>query len=184
MSVLSLPMSRGAYLLGKFLAISAFLAVCLVFLSLVAAGAIGFISVRYPSETAIQWGRIGLALVADLGKYVLLAALALFFSSLSTSFFLPFFGAISAFLAGSASQEVFDYVSGDYGEKIGGLGQVLIKCVYYLLPNFGAFDYKLAAIYPIPLDWAGLVYTFLYFCVYTMIILSAAVWVFSRRELP
>lgn len=182
-SILSLPMSRGVYLLGKFLAIALFLAGCTLFLSMIAAGAISFISVRYPSEPAVQWGRVGLAIVADLGKYVLLSALALFFSSLSTSFFLPFFGTISLFLAGSASQEVYDYVCGAYGEEIGLLAQWLVKGVYYLLPNFSAFDYKLVAIYPIPLDWLGLLYTFLYFCVYTILALSAAVSVFSRREL-
>jgi ABC-type transport system involved in multi-copper enzyme maturation permease subunit len=131
----------------------------------------------------IQWGRIGVALGASLLKYVLLAAIAVFFSSLSTSFFLPFFATLAIYLTGSASQDVFEYISGDEGSKIAPLAQLLIKGVYYILPNFSAFDFNFQAIYPLPLHPADLVYTSVYFIVYTGVALSAANWFFSKREL-
>lgn len=183
-SVLSLPSSRGLYLLGKFLAIIAFLAFCALFLGMVSAAVIHYAALQDPSNTPVQWARIELAIFFDLCKYMLLSALALLVSSFATSFFLPFFATISIYLAGSASQEVFEFISGDYGNKIGPVASSLIKGAYYLLPNFGAFNFKLEAIYPIALNTAGLLYTFLYFCIYTAISLSLAVWFFSRRELP
>ncbi|MRR06151.1 MAG: ABC transporter permease [Deltaproteobacteria bacterium] len=183
-SVLSLPPSRALYMIGKFLAIVAFLACCAIFLGLVSAAVISYAAGQDPSNTPVQWGRFELAIFFDLCKYTLLTAVALLISSFSTSFFLPFFGTISIYLAGSASQEVFEYVSGDYGEKIGTLSLAAIKGAYYLLPNFGAFNFKLEAIYPIVLNSSGLLYTFLYFCVYTSVCLSLAIWLFSRRELP
>jgi Cu-processing system permease protein len=183
-SVLSLPPSRALYILGKYLAISVFLASCAVFLGLVSAAVISFSASQDPSQVPVHWLRFALAVVSDLCKYMLLTAVALLISSFSTSFFLPFFGTISLYLAGSASQEVFEFVSGVYGEKISATSLVAIKAAYYLLPNFGAFDFKLEAIYPIPLDTTGLLYTFGYFCVYTTLCLSLAIWLFSRRELP
>lgn len=183
-AVLSLPPSRGLYVVGKFLAIVVFLALCAIFLGVISAAVIHYSASLDPSDTPVQWSRIGLAILFDLCKYVLLTAIALLISSFSTSFFLPFFGTISVFLAGSASQEVFEYVSGDYGEKIGTLSLAAIKGTYYLLPNFGAFNFKLEAIYPIALNTSGLFYTFLYFCTYTTVCLSLAIWLFSRRELP
>lgn len=183
-SVTTLPMSRGLYLLGKFMAIALFLAGCALFLGLVSAAVIWYSSAQYPSSTPILWPRIGLAIFMGICKYVLLAALAILFSSISTSFFLPFFGTIAVYLAGSASQEVFEYVSGDYGKKLGAVVTSFIKGVYYLIPNFGSFDYTLYAIYPLSLEPVGLCYTLLYFCVYTIAILALAIWTFSRRELP
>lgn len=183
-SVLSLPPSRALYIIGKFLAIVAFLACCAIFLGLVSAVVISYSAGQDPSNTPVQWVRFELAIFFDLCKYTLLTALALLISSFSTSFFLPFFGTISLYLAGSASQEVFEYISGDYGEKIGTLSLAAIKGAYYLLPNFGAFNFKLEAIYPIALNTSGLLYTFLYFCIYTAACLSLTIWLFSRRELP
>jgi ABC-type transport system involved in multi-copper enzyme maturation permease subunit len=183
-SVLSLPPSRALYIIGKYLAIVAFLACCAFFLGLVSAAVISFSAAQDPSNTPVQWGRFELAIFFDLCKYMLLTAFALLISSFSTSFFLPFFGTISIYLAGSASQEVFEYASGEYGRKIGSLSLAAIKGAYYLLPNFGAFNFKLEAIYPIVLNTSGLLYTFFYFCVYTAVCLSLAIWLFSRRELP
>lgn len=183
-SVLSLPPSRAVYILGKFLAIILFLAGCAVFLGLVSAVVIIFSSTQYADAAPIQWGRIELAVFFDLCKYILLTAVALLISSFSTSFFLPFFGTISIYLAGSASQDVFEYVSGEYGAKLTASSLAAIKGAYYLLPNFGAFDFKLEAIYPLVLDTSGLVYTFGYFCIYTILCLSLTIWLFSRRELP
>lgn len=183
-SVLPLPQGRGVYLFGKFLAIAFFIVVCASVLGVVAVVAISLGAAQYPSATPIQWPKIFLAIGADCCKYILLAAIALLFSTISTSFFLPFFGTISVYLAGSASQEVFEYVSGEYGKKIASAALFSIKAVYYLIPNFGAFNFKLQAIYPIPLSLAGLGYTAAYFCVYSALILSLAAWFFSRREFP
>ena len=60
---------------------------------------------------------------------------------------------------------------------------MLIKGVYYLLPNFSAFDFNLQAIYPLPVHIADLGYTIAYFIVYAGLALAGANWLFSRREL-
>lgn len=183
-AVLSLPQGRGAYLLGKFSAMAAFILASAAILGAVAAIAIVISTAQYPSTTPVQWGKILIAVLSDSLKYVLLAAVALLFSSLSTSFFLPFYGTISIYLAGSASQGVFEYLSGEHAVRFSKSALYLMKTVYYIIPNFGAFDLKLQAVYPLPLSPAGLAYNLLYFLIYTTLLLALSVWIFSRRELP
>lgn len=182
--VLTLPYSRSSYLMGKFLAIASFLAGSAALLGIMAALAISFSSTLYPSTSPIRWLHIVNAITFDVMKYILLAAVAFLFSSISTSFFLPIFGTISLLLAGNASQEVFEFVTNDTGAKTAKTTVYAVKGLYYLIPNFGAFNFKIAAIYPVPLQPEGIAYTFIYFVVYTLIILSVSVWAFSRREFP
>lgn len=182
-AVLTLPYSRSAYIMGKFLAIAVCLFVCAAVFSVVAAVAIAFSSGLYPSTTPIRWAYILNAVIFDVMKYILLAAIAILLSSLSTSFFLPIFGSVSLLLAGNASQEVFEFLTKDTtGAKMPAIIIYAVKGLYYLIPNFGAFNFKVAAIYPVPLQTSGLLYTFVYFLIYTGIVMVAAVHIFSRRE--
>lgn len=183
-AVLTLPYSRSSYLMGKFLAIASFLVGSAILLGVMSALAISFSSGLYPSTSPIRWLHIVNAVVFDTMKYILLAAVAVLFSSFSTSFFLPIFGTVSLLLAGNASQEVFEFITKDAGAKMAKPLVYAVNGLYYLIPNFGAFNFKVAAIYPVPLQFAGIVYTFIYFVVYTLIVMGVAVWAFSRREFP
>lgn len=183
-SVLTMPLSRGYYLLGKFLGITLFLIVTGMLLATLAAAMIVVSSLQYPSDTPINWANVGISVIADVLKYILLAAVALFFSCVSTSFFLPMFVSLAIYFAGSGSQEVFEFISGRFGEGLHPAALSTIKLVYYLIPNFASFNYKLQAIYSLPLDAGGLGLTLLYFLIYTSMILFASVFVFNRRQLP
>lgn len=183
-SVLGLPVSRAGYLLGKFAAVAVFLALCAAVLTTVSAAVIVFSSGLYPSDLPLVWSNLLAAVVADVCKFTLLAAFALLFSSLSTSFFLPVFGTLAVYFAGSASQEVMEYVTGEFGQKLSAPVRALGEGLYYVLPNFSAFNLKVQAIYALPLSLPGLAFTFLYFLIYTGLLLTLAVRVFERRELP
>lgn len=182
-SVLSLPLERGGYILAKYFSVAAFL-----LLSAVIIGACSFIAIvlssfKYPSPIAIQWGMITLAIAMESLKYLLLSAIAILITTVSTSFFMPFFTTVAVFMAGSASQEVFEFVTSDAGAKLSPFLRAATRLVYYLVPNFSAFNFKLQAVYPIPLDIMQIGYVVAYFITYTAITLSLAVWIFSRREL-
>jgi ABC-type transport system involved in multi-copper enzyme maturation permease subunit len=183
-SVLSLPISRSSYVLGKFLGASFLLVTCSAIMGLASLLVIAVSSTLYPSDLPIHWGAIMLAVIVSCMKYILLATIALLFSCISTSFFLPFFGTVSIFLAGSASQEVYEYVSGEMGRTISPFGTMAAKGLYYVLPNLSAFNFQVNAIYALEIPAKGLLYTTLYFLVYTSMLLCLATWVFGRRELP
>ncbi len=182
-AVLGLPLARSSYVFGKFAGIALFLLAGAFILGAVALLVILLVAYQYPSEAPVPWGNIAAAIVADGLKAILIAAVALFFSTLSTSFFLPIFGTLAIYMAGSASQEVIEFVRGDYGLELAPLSRLAIEGLYYLLPNLSVFDLKVQAIYDLPLEPATLFLSCAYFFVYTAILLGLSAWTFNRREL-
>lgn len=183
-TLLPLPITRATYLLGRYCSAALFITAAGLVLGAAAGMVIALVAHQYPSEVPLAWGGILLALVADIFKYLLLASIALLLSTVSTSFFLPFFGSTAIYLAGSASQEVYEYVSGQYGIEIPPLALGAIKGAYWLLPNFSAFNFKVQAVYGLAVSKAAIVFPLLYGVVYCAITLTLAVWFFSRRQLP
>jgi ABC-type transport system involved in multi-copper enzyme maturation permease subunit len=183
-SILTLPVSRATYLLAKFTSIGIFIIACGAVLGAAAIAVIALASTQYPSDLPLVWGNIMLAIGADLLKYLLLTAVAVLISAVSTSFFLPFFATLAIYLAGSASQEVYEYVSGQFGRQLHPVQVNAIKAVYYLLPNFAAFNLKVHAVYALPVSAKAIFFPLIYSFTYGGILLGLAIWVFNRRELP
>jgi ABC-type transport system involved in multi-copper enzyme maturation permease subunit len=182
--VLSLPISRSSYLLGRFFGLALFLLLTSAVLGAVACLAIKVASVIYPSERAIVWSWLALALVFATLKYILLVAVALLLSTVSTSFFLPVFGTLCTFLASGITQQVYEYVNSPVAaQTVSPLLKSAVTVVYYLLPNLAGFDLKVNAIYSIAPSFAGLGITAAYFCAYTAILLGGAALLFNRREM-
>jgi len=182
-SILGLPISRTSYILGKFAGILVFIMIGCILLGIAATVVIALISAKYPSDNAVRWVEIWAAILSDGLKYILVASVALLFSSLSTSFYLPFIATLAVYFCGSASQEVYEYILSDYGKTMSSVTRSGISAIYYCIPNFSAFDFKVQAVYALPLSFKGLVFTGTYFLIYTSIILMIAVWAFNRREL-
>jgi ABC-type transport system involved in multi-copper enzyme maturation permease subunit len=183
-SILALPVSRATYLLAKFVSIGIFIIACGALLGAASVAVIAIAAAQYPADIPIAWGNIILAIGADVLKYLLLTTVAVSLSAVSTSFFLPFFATLAIYLAGSASQEVYEYVSGQFGQQLHPLQLNAIKGVYYLLPNFAAFNLKVHAVYALPVSAQAVLFPLLYSFTYGGILLGLAIWVFNRRELP
>ncbi|HBG05998.1 MAG: hypothetical protein A2075_15540 [Geobacteraceae bacterium GWC2_58_44] len=182
--VLSLPISRSSYLLGRFLGLALFLVLTSVVLGGAACLAIKASSVIYPSDRPIVWSWLLLALFFGTLKYILLVAVALLLSTVSTSFFLPVFGTICTFLASGITQQVYEYVhSPAAAQTVPAQLKPVVTAVYYLLPNLSGFDLKVNAIYSIAPDFAGLALTAAYFVAYSAILLGGAALLFNRREM-
>ena len=182
-SVLGLPMKRSSYLLGKFCGTALFLFLVALLLLVVTLAVVFYASGIYPSTRPIAWGYIGLAVCYDALKYTILIAFAFLFSTVSTSFFLPIFGTVSLFLVGSATQEAYDFILTPTGQQLPGVVKAVAKGLYYILPNFSAFDLKINAIYGIKVVGYGSFLTLAYFLVYTAMVLFLATVIFSRKEL-
>jgi len=183
-SVLSLPLSRSSYLLGRFFGLALFLVLTSALLGGVSLLVIKLASGIYPSDRPIVWGYLVLAIGFATLKYILLVGIAILLSTVSTSFFLPVFGTICAFLASGVTQQVYDYVnSPTAAQAVSPLFKPLVTLVYYLLPNLAGFDLKVNAIYSVAPSSTGLLLTTGYFIAYTAILLGAAILVFNRREM-
>jgi ABC-type transport system involved in multi-copper enzyme maturation permease subunit len=183
-SVLSLPISRTSYLCGRFLGVVLFMFITAIFLGIVALIAIKAATFWYPPSRPVVWNTIVISILFDVLKYILVVAVAMLLATVSTSIFLPVFGAISVFMAGTATQPAFDYLQTPSAQAA--VSVVVRKAsivLYYLLPNLSGFNLKVYAIYSIPLNSHGLFLTLVYFVVYVLILLSIASFLFSRREM-
>lgn len=182
-STLTLPVSRTTYLAGKFLGIAAFLLLAACIMGIVASGIIQFAAGVYPPERPIVWSNLMVAIVFDALKYTLVVAIAFLFSSVATSFFLPVFGTICIFLVGGASQQVYDYITAPATKDISMVAKQIATLVYYILPNFSAFDFKVNAIYGLPIDGSNLLFVISYFFIYLLCVLTVASLLFEKREI-
>ena len=182
-SVLGLPISRTSYIVGKFAGVAGFIILTTLLLGVVAFLVAWYVSGAYPPERPIAWVNLFFAIIFDAQKYILLVAGAFLFSTVSTSFFLPVFGSISLFFLGSATQQVYEYLSSSSGQAFSPFFHKTVTLLYYILPNFSAFDLKVNAIYGISLSLSGLALTSGYFTVYTALLLTLSSIIFSRREI-
>jgi len=183
-SVLSLPVSRTSYLLGRFLGLALFLILTSVLLGTIAGLVVKVASGIYPSDRPIVWSYLVLAIIFATLKNILLVAVAMLLSAVSTSFFLPIFGTICIFLASGITQQVYEFVHSPASDQlILPFIKSLASAVYYVIPNLSGFDLKVNAIYSIAPDIAGLGLTSVYFVAYTAILLGGAAMLFNRREM-
>ncbi len=183
-SVLSLPISRTSYLLGRFFGVALFLVLISVILGALSCVAISMASGLYPPDRPVIWSLFLLAVAYSTMKYILVVAIALLLSTVSTSFFLPIFGTICAFIAAGITQQVYEYVhSAAAATKVTPFLKSAVSAAYYVLPNLAGFDLKVNAIYGIAPNTAGLALTAAYFCAYTAILLACAILLFNRREM-
>jgi ABC-type transport system involved in multi-copper enzyme maturation permease subunit len=182
-SVLGLPLSRQRYLLGRFGGTAFFVLLTALVLGIAAFAIVLYSTTAYPSDRPVIWVNMAVCILFDALKYILLIAVAFLFSTVSTSFFLPVFGTIATFLAGGITQQVYEFVNSPASKELSPFVKQLAKALYYLLPNFGAFDFKVNAIYGLPLSFNGLFLTIAYFVAYVGILLSIAAAIFARREM-
>lgn len=182
-SILSLPIGKNSYILGKFLGVTAFMMFVALTLGVIVSGEVWLVAKLYAPTRQVAFGGIVTAVFFLTLKYILLVACTFMLSSFSTSFFLPIFGAASIWLAGGAIQQVHDYIMSDQSAGIIPVVKMSVSLVYYLLPNFSAFDLTSNAVYALPLSLKGLSLTFFYFLLYTAVVITLTSIFFSKREL-
>jgi len=182
-SVLGLPISRTSYLLGRFGGTALFVVLTAVLLGIVSFGVVEYSSVIYSPSRPVVWSTMALCILFDALKYILLIAVAFLFSTVSTSFFLPIFGTIAMYLVGGVTQQVYEYIHSPASKEIAPILKQIASVLYYMLPNFSAFDLKVNAIYGLPVPAYGLFLTVVYFVVYVGLLLSLSAAIFLRREM-
>ena len=182
-SVLSLPLERTTFLVGKFFAVALFLLLTTVVLGAAACLVVWFSSGIYPSDRPIIWSNLLVCVLFNALKYILLVSYAFLFSTVSTSFFLPIFGTIAVFITGNASQQAYDYIHSPAATALNPLVKHAASFLYYVLPNFSAFDLQVNAIYGIALSGKAIALPIVYFCIYTPLLIALAALIFARREI-
>ena len=182
-TVCSLPISRSSYLFGKFLGFAILLLIALAILGCFSAGALAVVERIYPPEKPFVWYSFFLGLWFQYWVFLIIGAITLLFSTVATSNFLPLALSVGIYFGSYSTEAVRYYVqSGGGQERLSPAVKAFGQLVYWILPNFSAFDIKTEVVYGLALKGKLLLLTQLYGLAYLGIVLVLAMIAFSRRE--
>jgi len=183
-TVVTLPISRSQYMVGKFIGLALLLLVSLVILYLLAAIAVFVISLQYPPAKPLPWK---IYLMVGVFEYVMLlviSAVSVLLNSFATSTFLPMALSLAVYGIGQNTALVKDYLAkGTNAEEISPVITLVAKASYYIFPNLSAFDIRNAFVYALPVHLPYLMMVLLYGMFYIGVVIFMATFVFSRRDL-
>jgi len=181
---LAQPVLRSDYILGKFFGLTLLLLGIVVTLGLCCCGGIALVAWQAGDITAVAWPKVAVALITGSMSLILLGSVAILFTSVATSAALPFVLTCAVYAIGQGTHVAKEFVESPMGrEQFSPVVRALVNGVYYVFPNFSLFDFKVQAIYNLPLPAPMLCLSLLYGLIYSGIILTLAVWVFEHRDL-
>lgn len=166
----SKPVSRVAFICGKFAGLCATMAVVLAGMGLFLFALVWLVDGR-PS---------GMVLLAVLMVYVqllVIIAVTIFFSTLGSAILASVLG-ICVFVAGQLSQNVLALTR--LGKNP--LTEALSWVIYVIIPNFSAVDVKAGVVGEQTLAWGQIGLWTAYLLAYMVVVLTLAALVFRRKE--
>ncbi|MGK7933030.1 MAG: ABC transporter permease [Microcystaceae cyanobacterium] len=171
------PISRLEFIIGKHLGLMGVLAIVVTMMTAIYIGMISWANMS-------GWAKIDYSLVSILVAQVFL----LLELAIVTAFALVFGVFTSSILATLLSFGV--YLMGHISSALLRLGQIsknesieaLTKGLYVILPNLDRFNLKNDAIYGILPSSTDLLQSVVYAILYTVLLLTAAILIFSRRQ--
>jgi Cu-processing system permease protein len=182
-TVCSLPISRSSYLLGKFLGFAILILFAVAILGFFSAGALAVLKRLYPPGKPFAWVGFFLGLWLQYWVFLIVGAITLLFSTVATSNFLPLALSVGVYFGSYSTEAVRYYLqSGGGHEKLAPAVKIFGQLVYWILPNFSAFDIKTEVVYGLALSGKTLLLTQIYGLAYLGIVLVLAMIAFSRRE--
>ncbi len=169
-TLLSKPIGRGAFLVGKFAGLVLTLFVMLGLMSLI------FLAVLFLHTFRFEASLL-LAILYIFFELILITAVAILFSCFSTPILSSIF-TLSFYLIGHTSWGLKALI-----KKIPpGAGRTLARVLFILLPDLESLNFKTEVVHGIAIPPAALVNGLLYGLCYTAFILALASLVFRKRD--
>ena len=168
--VITRPVSRLQYLLGKFFGIMAALVLMVVVMSAV------MCAVVVLGGGSVTGGMIA-ALFLSLLEIAVICSLVLFFSTFTTPI-LTFFFTLCLFAAGSLSGDLRLFAQ-EFGS---GTMKFIMDVFYYILPNLKLFNFRHEAVHGVPFQYSDILLTTVYAGVYCSVVIYFSYLVFRKRE--
>jgi ABC-type transport system involved in multi-copper enzyme maturation permease subunit len=182
-AVLAKPVRRHEFIIGKYLGLVGTLVVNLAVMAVAYYGVLEYMALVLPPQVfkagppAVD-PRLLLAMVLIATELALVTAVALFWSTFSSSALL------------SAGLTAGFWVAGQFGADLRNFDQVvrspaaaaIARGLYYVLPNFAAFDVKAQAVHGLPIGADYIAVTLVYGMAYIALLITASVVIFSRRD--
>jgi Cu-processing system permease protein len=186
-TVLSRPISRSQYIVGKFIGMVLLITTTVFLLSIFAVLSLFMLKLIYLTYfSRFSWSMIFLALAFIALSLILLSALSFLFASFTSSSFITLVLTVISYVIGQSLSEVKTLV--EYPEAVGihpSFATVkLVQTAYYLFPNLSIFDIKMQAAHSLPLTSSYILWATLYGLAYTCLAITGAAIIFRWRELP
>jgi ABC-type transport system involved in multi-copper enzyme maturation permease subunit len=182
-SLLSKPLTRQQFIVGKYCGLGITLLVNVAAMVAAYYAVLAYMGAMTPQAARDAWvapaadPALLQAVALIVIELLLVTAIALFFSTFSS----PFLSAIltlGLWVIGHFNADLRNFQAVVDSPVAAGVARAL----YYVLPNFSAFDVKHQVVHALPVPAMYLVSTAAYGCVYIALLLVAAVAVFSRRD--
>ncbi|MFC2163388.1 ABC transporter permease [Acidobacteriota bacterium] len=169
-SLLSKPIHRYQFLLGKFFGLILTLLVILSLMTVI------FLGVLFLHTFQIEW-RMFVVIFLIFIELSLITAVAILFSTFSTPILSSVF-TLAFYLIGHFSWGLETLI-----KKIqSGFLKILAQIFYTLLPDLENFNYKTEIVHHLPIPANALLLSTLYGVVYTAFILALAMLIFRKRD--
>ena len=172
-TVLSRPVRRWEFIIGKFLGLTGTLVVNSLCMALGVFAVLFYVSRHFQSGD----GWVLVALYFIVLQFVIVTALALLFSSFSSPLLSAVF-AFSLFVIGSFSEDLRGFAGMAHG-----ISKWLATAAAYLIPNFSALNVISSVAHQQPIPGQLIAYNTAYAMIYAAMALCGAVLIFERRNL-
>jgi ABC-type transport system involved in multi-copper enzyme maturation permease subunit len=172
-TVLSRPLERWEFVVGKFFGLTGTLIVNTLFMAVGVFLALLYVTHHFQKG---DWSVL-VALYFIVLEFFIVCALALFFSSFSTPIMSALF-TFALFVVGSLADDLRAFADASTG--VSGL---VLRAAAYATPNFSAFNIINQAAHGDGVSGRLLLFNTLYAALYSAMAISAAVLIFQRRNL-
>jgi ABC-type transport system involved in multi-copper enzyme maturation permease subunit len=184
--VLSKPITRFQYILGKYCGIVAFTLCSLAILCFMSCATL-LLLLNFHADYfgGFTWGNYLIAVFFVFVKFALLTAIVIFFSSIATSAFVALIFSLAIYLVGTTIEDVVFYLKSEIAiqEKVVSAGlEKFIGFVSYICPNFAVFDFTMDAAHGLTIAPERLLLALAYAAIYIAVLLLASAAIFASRE--
>lgn len=183
-ALLARPVRRWQFIVGKYVGLVATLAVNVAVMTAALYAVLAYLGVTATDAQRLSWEApatdpaIVTAALLITAELAVLIAVALFFSTFSSSVLWSTLFSLGIYVAGALSAELRDLAAAIGSPAAGVLAHVL----YAVLPAFSAFDVKSQVVHGLAVPSTFVALTVLYAALYAAAVVAAAAAVFSRRN--
>ena len=181
--LLTKPLSRAEFLLGKYAGLVMTLALNLSVMTLALYAVLYYSNLVASEGLQRSWEapavdpRMLISIGLIFAELMLVTALALFFSTFSSPLWATLL-TLGLWVAGHFNSDLRNF-----GTVVDSAAAIWIaRAVYYVIPNLAPFDVKAEVVHGIHIAARQVAYTLAYAALYIAVLLTASVTIFSRRD--
>jgi ABC-type transport system involved in multi-copper enzyme maturation permease subunit len=181
--LLTKPLSRAQFLLGKYAGLVMTLAVNLSVMTVALYAVLLYSNYTSSAGLRASWEAPGadprmlIAIVLIFAELMIVTALALFFSTFSSPLWATLL-TLGLWVAGHFNSDLRNF-----GAVVDSAPAIwLARVVYYVIPNLAPFDVKAEVVHGIHVAARHVAFTLAYAALYISILLTASVTIFGRRD--